>query len=120
MREALSQVSDHTGEILFSPQNFKASDLPSTLEEGKLEEHALMELAVRATKITKAFNDFETMLTAQVTDGEAEEEENSDKSVSELKRGYTRKKDDLWLNNSFQTVEIPDPVTVRKRLRRTS
>ena len=118
MREALSQVSDHTGEILFSPQNFKASDLPSTLEEGKLEEHALMDLAVRATKITKAFNDFETMLTAQVTDGEAEEEKNSDKSVSELKRGYTRKKDDLWLNNSFQTVEIPDPVTVRKRLRR--
>ena len=118
MREALSQVSDQTGEILFSPQNFKASDLPSTLEEGKLEDQALMELAVTATKITKAFNDFETTLTAKVADGEVEEEKGGDKSVSELKRGYTRKKDDLWLKNSLQTVEIPDPVTVRKRLRR--
>ena len=62
MREALSQVSDYTGEILFSPQNFKASDLPNTLEEGKLEEQTLMELAVTATEITKAFRDAETKL----------------------------------------------------------
>ena len=49
---------------------------------------------------------------------EVEEEKGGDKSVSELKRGYTREKDDLWLNNSLQTVEMPDPVTFRKRLRR--
>ena len=49
VREALCQVSDYTGEILFSPQNFKASDLPNTLEEGKLEERAIIELAITAT-----------------------------------------------------------------------
>ena len=118
VREALSQVSDYTGEILFSPQNFKASDLPSTLEEGKLEERALMELAVTATEITKAFRDAETKLADTEVNGELKEEKGGEKSVAELKRGYTRKRDDLWLNDSPQPLEMPDAVTVKKKRRR--
>ena len=74
LREALSQVGDYSGEILFSPQNFKASDLPNTLEEGKLEEQTLMELAVTATEITKAFRDAETKLADTEVNGELKEE----------------------------------------------
>ena len=118
VREALSEVADYTGEILFSPQNFKASDLPSTLEEGKLEEHALMELAVTATEITKAFCDVEAKVAFAGVNGELEEEKAGDRSVPELKRGYTRKRDDLWLNDGLQTVEMPDAVAVTKKRRR--
>ena len=118
MREALSQVSDYTGEILFSPQNFKASDLPSTLEEGKLEERALMELAVTATEITKAFNDIETKLTPKVADREAEEEKDGDRPVPDLNRDYTRKRDDPWLKQKPWPVELPDAISVKKKRRR--
>ena len=113
VREALSEVADYTGEILFSPQNFKASDLPSTLEE-----HALMELAVTATEITKAFRDVEAKVAFAGVNGELEEEKAGDRSVPELKRGYTRKRDDLWLNDGLQTVEMPDAVAVTKKRRR--
>ena len=112
MREALSQVDECTGEILFSPQLYKASDLASTLEQAKLEEHTLIELAVTATEITKAFNDVEAKLTPQVAHEEAEEDKEGVIAVPELNRDYTRKRDDLWLHHSLQIVEKPDAVTV--------
>ena len=118
MREALSQVEDYTGDILFSPQLFKAKDLPSTLEEGKLEERALMELAVTATEITKAFNDIEAKLAPKVADREAEEEKDGDRSVPPLNRDYTRKRDDPWLKYKPCPVELPDAISVKKKLKR--
>lgn len=38
--------------------------------------------------------------------------------MPELKRGYTRKRDDLWLDDGPQLVEMPDAVTVTKKRRR--
>ena len=46
------------------------------MEEGKLEERALIELAIRATEITKAFNESEAKLTESL-DGLALEVNNN-------------------------------------------
>ena len=77
-----------------------------------------MDLAITATKITKAFKDVESTFTAQVADGDAEENKEGVIAVPELNRDFTRKKDDPWLYNSPSLVETPDAISIIKKRRR--
>ena len=55
MRDALDQASEFQGEILFSPLEFKAQDLPSDLSECRLDSDTLMYFGKLATKVIDQF-----------------------------------------------------------------
>ena len=55
VRDLLLQTDSFDGEILFSPQNFKAKDLPKDLNQSELDYDTLMHFAMLATKVKKRF-----------------------------------------------------------------
>ena len=95
VRDLLLQTESFDGEILFSPQNFNAKDLPKNLSQCELDYGTLLHFAKLATKVKERFSKAEKALREADQSRFSFDESIHQHEIVEMKRGYELKKSSL-------------------------